>query len=55
MPPCAIGAALHDDFARFEPHLLRVQHQPDLAFEDAAEIESARFVHVGGAVSFLLP
>ena len=45
--PGVVGAPLYHDFPCLQLHLLRIQRQRDLAFEDAAEIERARFLHVG--------
>src|SRR6266853_6356648 len=43
--PRVAGAALDDGVARLQVHLLGVEHERDLAFEDQAEIQGAGFPH----------
>ena len=45
--PRMIAAALHDGVAGLEMHFFLVEHQRDFAFEDQAEVERARFLHIG--------
>src|SRR5229473_3377816 len=45
--PRVAGPPLHDGVARLQLHLLCVEHEDDLAFENDAEIEGARLLHPG--------
>src|SRR5712691_1529475 len=45
--PRVAGSSLHDGVARLQLHLFGVEHQGDLALQNQAEIESARFLHPG--------
>ena len=42
-----VSAALHDGVARTQVHFFLVEDQRDFTFENQAEVEGARFLHIG--------